>query len=359
MKKIIITITAIIFIIISLFLILPKNSFSENENRYLQEVPAFSVDSLLEGEYIEDLENYMTDHFPLRDIFLTINSNILLFFNQKEINDVYIGDDNYLFLQDKGQGKTDDLINVLNKFDLLYNGQIQLMLVPSSGLINQDKLPEYITYQEQDNRMNLIYESVTIDTIDIRDSLIEGNKTHQMYYKLDHHYTTYGAYYSYLEYCKYNGIEASPLTLDKISSNFKGTLYSKTNLYHYPSDDIYYYPLTKEVTVNYNNEEINTLYFKEHLDTKDQYSYFLDGNHPLMTIETDNANKEEILIIKDSYANSFVPFLTEHYSKIHLIDLRFYNLDVTEYLKENNISNVLILYGINDLDDDPGIYKLK
>jgi len=74
---------------------------------------------------------------------------------------------------------------------------------------------------------------------------------------------------------------------------------------------------------------------------------------------TNEEGNDEILVIKDSYANSFIPFLTNHYNKVHVIDLRFYNTSITEYIKENNIENVLFLYNIQGIDEDLGIYRIK
>ena len=97
-----------------------------------------------------------------------------------------------------------------------------------------------------------------------------------------------------------------------------------------------------------------------YLDTKDKYSLFLNNNNPIIKIKNNDINDgSKILILKDSYANCFVPFLTEHYEEIHVIDARYYRGSMSDYLKENNIDNTLFLYNMNTIDTDTGIYIVK
>jgi len=51
----------------------------------------------------------------------------------------------------------------------------------------------------------------------------------------------------------------------------------------------------------------------------------------------------KIMVIKDSYANAFVPFLTPHYSEIYVVDPRHYKENLIDLVKENNIGEVLVL----------------
>lgn len=365
MKKNLLSIFIIVFILgfsISL-LFIPKKEFSENENRYLEKFPEFSFESLLNGNYISSLETYLTDHFPLRDTFMGIKTKYQLLIGQKLINGIYVGKDEYLFQKYENPINTDKLIGKLNEFYGNNSVNMNIMLVPSSGVINTSKLPDNVSFTNQTETIKYIYDNLKFNGIDVTDSLMLGSKTYDMYYRLDHHWTMYGAYYAYLEFCKVNNIE--PIGIEEfdiktITKEFNGTLYSNSNIYSYTPDkiDVFYYK--NNLTVNYvvSNRITNTLYEDKHLSTKDKYAYFLDANHPLIQI-TNEENDGEILVIKDSYANSFIPFLTNHYNKVHVIDLRFYNMSVTDYIKENNIENVLFLYNIQGIDDDLGIYKIK
>ena len=365
MKKNILSIFVIIFVLgfTFTFIVLPKNEFSENENRYLAKFPEFSFETLLNGEYIKGVENYLADHFPLRDTFMTIKTNYQLLLGQKLINDTYVGKNQYLFQKYDNPINTDKLINKLNEFYSNNDVNMSIILVHSSGVINKDKLPNNVSFDSQLDTIKYIYDSLDFKGIDVTNSLIEGSNKYDMYYRLDHHWTTYGAYYAYLEFCEENNI--TPLNINDfeiktVTDNFNGTLYSKANIYSYKPDKIDVFLNNEKLSVKYvaTNRVTDTLYEDKHLDTKDKYAYFLDANHAL--IEITNGSKEgEILVIKDSYANSFIPFLTNHYNKIHVIDLRFYNGSVTEYIKTNKIDNVLFLYNIQGIDNDTGIYKIK
>lgn len=59
-----------------------------------------------------------------------------------------------------------------------------------------------------------------------------------------------------------------------------------------------------------------------------------------------------LLILRDSYADSLVPFLTDAFSEIHLIDLRYYTGSVKEYIAENAIDRVLLLYSTDNFCSD-------
>lgn len=367
MKNTIITIIVSLMsvILIVLMFMLPKVSFSDNENRYLEKFPTFSFESLFNGSYTEKLKNYTTDHFPFREQFISLKTSFLKLMGQKEINNIYIGENNYLIEKYFSPKERDRIIKILNKFSSsVENTEIDFMLVPTSIVINKDKLPNYVSKSSELDDINYYYSNLKLNNIDVYDALLEGNKKYPMFYKYDHHWTTYGAYYSYVEYCKKNNIEylnINEFKEKKLASDFKGTIYSKLNDFTISGENMYSLYKNNDLTVKYvySSRVTNTLFEDKYLDKKDKYSYFLDNNHPLITItNNDINNNKKLLVIKDSYANSFIPFLTNHYEEIHVIDPRFYNLSISDYIKENSIEKVLILYNINTIDSDTGIISI-
>ena len=64
-------------------------------------------------------------------------------------------------------------------------------------------------------------------------------------------------------------------------------------------------------------------------------------------------------MIKDSFANAFVPFLADSYDNIYMVDLRYFNEDMQAYLKEKNITDILMLYNVSNFVTDRNLYKLK
>lgn len=113
------------------------------------------------------------------------------------------------------------------------------------------------------------------------------------------------------------------------------------------------------LTVTYidTGEVSNSLYNFDYLEEKDKYSLFLDNIHPLTEIENAAADSTgELMLIKDSYANSMVPFLAHHYKKIYVFDTRYYRGSPSSFLSEHKtITDILLLYNLNTLDGDTGI----
>ncbi|MDD2377573.1 MAG: DHHW family protein [Bacilli bacterium] len=367
-KIIVITLSLFIILFTCLFIFSDKLKFSENENRYFQPLPKLTFNNIKKGEYTTKLQNYLSDHFYARNNFMSIKTSYEKLMGKKDINGVYLGKDNYLIEKYDKPLNNDKIIESLNNFYQALNyTNMSLMLVPTSITINADKLPNYVEPYVQLDTIDYIYSNINFNTIDVSKTLKENNKNYQMFYYLDHHWTTYGAYYSYLEYAKNNLIKTIPITdfnITEVANDFNGTLYSKSNDYSRESDRIHLFLYDKykyHVNYVYNKKETDTLYEMSYLDKKDKYAVFLDNNHPLIVITNENIKtKTEIAIIKDSYANNFIPFLVNHFKKVHVIDPRFYKLSIIDYIKENkSIKDVLFLYNINTIDKDNGIVTIN
>lgn len=363
-KFIAITISILILTFSIWFLINDKKVFSENEFRYLQKLPEFSLNNLTSGKYIEELESYFTDHFPLREDFVSLKTKIYEITGQILINDVYIAKNNFLINKFNKPINSDKIIEIINKFK--ENNQelnISIILTPTATSIYENLLPKNnINYSEKD-AINYYYKLLNIKTIDIYDTLIKEKNNYQLFYKTDHHWTSFGAYFAYQEFAKINNIKyynLNELEIKMVNDKFLGTLYSKVFTTNQEKDKIYKINTNNSFTVKYLDKTTNTLYEDKYLKEKDKYSYFLNTNQPIIEIINNNIeSNEELLIIKDSFANSFIPLLANHYKKIHVIDPRYYNLAISDYIKENNINNVLLLYNINNIDTDTGILKLR
>jgi len=363
-----ILISIFIMVFSLLFIFSDKKVFSENENRYLQTFPKLTMKNLKDGSYTSKLQGYLSDHFIGRDTFMSIKTSYEKISGKKEINEVYLAKDNYLIEKYHKAVNNDKIIASLNNlYHELNYINMNLMLVPTSITINKDKLPKNAVTNNQLDTIKYIYDNIEFNTIDIYSTLMEHNKKYQMFYYLDHHWTTYAAYYAYQVYCDNNLLESIPIyefDVKEVTDDFNGTLYSKSNDYSRKSDAITLFLYDKYTySVNYVSKDIikDSLYEMDYLNTKDKYSVFLDNNHPLVVVTNNEVNtKLEIAVIKDSYANSMIPFLANHYKKVHIIDPRFYKLSIAEYIKDKpNIKDMLILYNINTIDEDNGIVTIN
>jgi len=364
-KLIAITISAIILIFSIWFIFNEKKEFSDNEFRYLQKFPELTTKELLNGKYISNLEKYFTDHFPLRENFVSLKTQIYYSAGLNLINDIYIAKDNYLINKFSKPINSDKIINIINTFkDNNQELNISILLSPTTTSIYENLLPKHnINYSEKE-AIDYYYKNLKINNINIYDEMIKQKNNYQLFYKTDHHWTSFGAYIAYKEFLKSqnkNYISLEELEIELVSNEFLGTLYSKVFTKNQEKDKIHKIN-TKEnnFTVKYLTKTTNSLYEEKYLKEKDKYSYFLNTNQGIIEITNNNIDSnDEILIIKDSFANSFIPILANHYKKIHVIDLRYYNLPISNYIKENNIKNVLLLYNINTFDTDTGIITLR
>lgn len=365
-KLITILIVFIILIFNITFIFSKKHDFSSLENRYLEELPKFSFKELFDGYYIKSLENYINDHFPLRNTFMKIKTKTDKILGIKDINNVYLGKD-YL-LERYNEPKNSD--KIIKKLDYLYSNlnyvNMNLMLVPTSISLYNEYLPMFSYIEDELESIKYIYDNIKFDSIDVYNTIKENSKYYEMYYKLDHHWTTYAAYYAYQEYCKTNNIDYISLNkfnIEKVTDSFRGTLYSKVLDDSYKPDSIHIFSLDDtDYTVYYNDtkKETKSLYDYSYLDKKDKYSMFLDNNHSMITITNNKINsKTKLLVIKDSYANSMIPFLVNHYKEVIVVDPRYYKKSIIDYVKDNDIKDILILYNIIGIDTDKGILGIK
>lgn len=365
-RVVVILYCAIILLLAAWFMVSPKKEFSENENRYLAKSPALNGKNILNGDYMEDVSTWLSDHFPMRDFFMGFKSAVEIGTGRRELNGVYVAQEEYL-IEDYAQPVNTERISdtfkrFYDKVDLA-QVDVKLMLIPTAVTVYKDKLPSGAPVLDQMATAQEIYEKSGIPAVDCNTSLVSGAASGQLYYRTDHHWTTYGAYRGYLAYCEAKGL--TPISLEELQSQtvteeFAGTLYSKVNDYNHKKDSITIYENPDDkLTVTYvdTGEVTDSLYNMSYLEVKDKYSMFLNNIHTLVEIENETADSEAVLmLIKDSYANSIVPFLAHHYQKIYVFDTRYYKEGPSKFLSEHEeITDVLLLYNMNTIDTDSGI----
>lgn len=240
------------------------------------------------------------------------------------------------------------------------------MLIPNSIYINQDKLPDYATTYNQKEIINNFYNKLDnkITTIDVADILME-NKDKYIYFKTDHHMTSLGAYLAYTKLCSAMNIEAEDLSNFEhktVSTSFLGTFDSKAQVPNQEKDQIEIYLNEKNTNIKsaeYDNETTDSIFNTEYLDKKDKYSYFLNGNNAKVVVKTNVENGKKLLVIKDSYAHIMAQFLCQNFEEIHFLDPRYYKAPLTDYITQNNITEVLFLYNTSNLVSDLGILSIQ
>ncbi|MEK4485114.1 DHHW family protein [Psychrobacillus sp. FSL H8-0484] len=363
-----------LFLVALFFFILPRERFSELENRYLQASPHLTWDNLMSKEYAEEAERFVTDHFPFRDEWLWIKSTVEQFRLQQENNSIYKGKDGYLlekFLEPdytKIQQYTDSV-------NLFVSNQSQVnmtfMLVPTSIGLYPERLP-WLAPSYPQKKVNQFFEDQLLNEITFMNGFqfLEPHATDPIYYRTDHHWTTYGAYLAYVAYAEQKGwdpLSKKDFQIQTVSNSFLGSYHTRSQFNGITPDTIEAYiprePTHTKMYIADTNETITGMYDTSFLAKKDQYSYFLGGVHALMKLTTElesrQIEQDKLLILKDSYAHSLIPFLTRNVPEIHVIDIRYYNGSITEYLTKNEINDVLFLFNTSTLVSDSALLKLN
>ena len=335
----------------------PKRSYSDLERRTLSQFPKFSLSQLVKNQWTSDYDSYTKDQVAFRDFWMKSQSlSESLLFQKVEIGGALIGNNNALFT--KMFGLTDLETKLLNKNTTLvknfvekYPGNVTLLLAPSASLIYSDVLPTDTPMLDENSYLDNLFATVGTDhVLDLR-STFNANKDQYLYYNTDHHWTTHGAYLAYLEFCKQKGLTPMQVSESDFTnvSDFIGTTYSKALYWKTKPDTLSYLDLPNRMTVwnidaNLNLTENFTsgLYDTEKLNTSDKYAMFLYGNNGYSTIEGNGEGS--ILVVKDSYANSFVPFLCENYARIGVIDPRGYKLSIAQLAEQEGYDDILLLF---------------
>ena len=363
-------------------LIIKDREFSPNENRYLSETPELSWDNILSGKFQDGLEDYLRDQVCFRDGWITVKTGIQKACGDTDIGGAYVGKDGYDFEkitpEDVDEKQVDRNIKAVEDYfmtasETIDKQKLSFLLVPTSGLVMQEKLPKNARLFDQAKYIDQVQKAMKdYNFVDVRDTLMDHNEEY-IYYKTDHHWTSAGACLAYEVWSEHTGGEAEKkdeLAENVVSDKFRGSLYSKILDADSAYDEIWTYGLQKDeafgskdctVTID-EKQQLDSIYDDEKLQEKDKYAYFLGGNYGQVHIQNQKAASKakgkNILIIKDSFANSFVPFVTQDYENIYMVDLRYYNGDMKAYLQEHEITDVLVLYNISNFISDRNLHKL-
>lgn len=332
--------------------ILPKKSFSEKENRSLEQMPSPSVQNVIDGSYFEQLGIFYRDQFPLRDGFTSLCSLSEKSIGKMETNGVITTKDGICVALPEGAStnriqKNLDAISALAK-----QKEVHLYVPPRSFDVFEDKLPKLYPKEEDKTVTELLEGDTLTDFLELKEIANE-----EYYYKTDHHWTTKGAYLAYTQICERMGIAAyseNYFIKETVADNFRGTSASKSGLPNWliSEDTVTLYRYKEDGAFTVENRETKEskkgFYDYSALDTADKYRVFLGGNYSHLSIRGEG-ERQKLLLIKDSFANSVIPFLALHFD-IEIIDPRYCPKGyLNEQLEREDIDNTLVLMGFDTL----------
>ena len=354
-------------------LVWPKRDMIELENRKAAQFPAFSVEALLDGRWQSGFARWMQDQFLLRDAWInTQRAADEIVFQKAEEGGILLGKDQWMFtklftIDDATRQQTAKNVQAVAEFAARYPGKVTFLLAPSASVIYPEALPTGAPMADENALLDDIFAQVgeSAAVIDLREPFT-ARRDEYLYFKTDHHWTTNGAYRAYEQFCALKGL--TPFDRDAHEAvtveGFQGTHYSATRLWNVKNDTITYYPLPNQMTIynitgeaQYEPMTTENLINTDKFATRDKYAAFLDGNNGYSVIEGDGEGS--ILVVKDSYANSFIPYLTANYEKIGVVDFRNFKYGLDSTIEHEGYDELLILYNFQTFIADTDLIYIS
>ena len=353
----------------------PDRTVSELENTTLTQRPKVTAQILSSAglnRFFNDYTQYTKDQIPGRDAWISLQSFVETALLQKtQSGGILLGDKGQMFDRTYGLVSSEERtlprnIAAVASLAARCPGKVYVMVAPAASSIYPERVPAHAPLLQEESYLGQIQAAVEQAGgvyLPLEDAL-SAHKDEYIYYRTDHHWTTQGAYYAYSELCSALGLEpfdrAAHTAVDV--PDFYGTFYSRARTWNAQPDTLTYYDLDNPLTIYTvtgpgmpTEGQTTGLYDLDKLDVYDKYAAFLHGNNGLSRVEGDGEGR--ILVIKDSYANSFVPFLTANYAQIDVVDLRNYNYGLDALIAENGYDQILVLYSFDSFKSDPYLYR--
>ena len=335
--------------------------FSENENKKLAKFPEVSIESFRDETLMNGIEDWFSDRFFGREDWIRVKNGTERFIGKTDVNGIYTADNRMIEIwggfDQEYVGKS---LKAINTFAEKHPDKpMYFLLAPTSQEVYSGLFPQGAPVGSQTALFEYCRDNLAgITAINV----IPTMKTHSsdyIYYRTDHHWTTFGAYLAYYDAAKAMGFKPSELNefdIEHASDSFRGTLYSRTLDDGVTPDVIDYYHLrgAGDIKLTIGENTYDSLYFRDFLKVKDKYSSFLGQNSPQMDITT-GAEGPSLLIFKDSYAHCMIPFLTAHFSRITVLDMRYIKDGVSNHVNVDDYDSVLFVYNAITFSQDRDI----
>lgn len=332
---------------------LPHGEVSYEENRKLAPLPSLSAKALCDGSFFEELSDFYSDNLPMRKEFGGLYSAFELALGKRQTNGVIVLEDGRLIQRSERYAKIyGENLSALDDAKSIYRDRISIFTVPNA----QDVFASLVPLS--DGKLYREDYSPPTESIGSRFCLAieRPDRSARCYYRTDHHWTTFGAYEGYLAICEEFGIEAfrkEDFEVESLSEGFYGSAFRASALPRAAvardTVELWRYAGDEELQITLEGKKSIALYDLDALAMPDKYLVFLGGNYPFVSVKAQNAERERLLVIKDSFANSIVPFLARHYD-IDLADPRYANSAfIKDLLDSDAYDRILVLCSTDTL----------
>ena len=354
----------LLFVFMLVNIAVPDREISEEENRVLETRPSLSMGTVMNGDFMEQWENYQSDQFAGRDFWRSFKVALDRLGGARMENRVYIGKHGQLMeeIEVPDDGQLEANLSAIRQFTEDWPDiRTTVMLIPDAACILSDSLPAFAAVEDQRQLFGVaeqrLGDSVNwVDTV----SILNNHTSDKLYYKTDHHWTTQAAFYVFRESASSLGIEGEVgdgFVSYTVSDDFNGVLAAKSGIGLSEKETIDIYAPTQgddDVVLSYVDEgrKTTSLYDSSKLETRDQYSVFLGGNASVIDIKTVSSSQKRLLVLKDSFANCFIPFLAPYYREIVVVDPRYCSGTMEDIMDTYRITDALVLYSGNTFFTD-------
>ncbi|MBQ2959968.1 MAG: hypothetical protein IJE09_01930 [Oscillospiraceae bacterium] len=332
------------------FCLVPTKSFSESERRLLQQTPEISLESIMDGSFMDEFEAFAQDQFPLRDSFRGLKSQFALKLLQQ-------GDNNGLYISAGHISKLDGPLNekmldhAAGRFESIYakylkdtSCRVWFSMIPDKNyFIAPEAGRPYLDFEELESYM--LKKADYMQYIPIAQLLETGD-----YYRSDSHWRQERIEDIAETICKAMGTaNLGEHEIVPVLQDFHG-VYSGQLANSSISDRIFYATndTIRACTVtSYDSGSPKAVpfYDMEAATGRDPYEMFLNGADALLVIENHSANTgRELIIFRDSFGSSLAPLLIESYDKITLVDIRYIQSAMLDQFISFDKQDVLFIY---------------
>ncbi len=268
-------------------------------------------------------------------------------------NNILIVKDRGLMLYGGSKSNAERYANIVNQYKQELGSQVNVYSLVAPTAVSY-YLPEKYRSYTASEKDTISYLNTFLNGIVPVDaySILEEHKNEPIYSRTDHHWQPLGAYYAAKAFAASAGVPFAELSAYETVQldGYVGTLYGYTNNAVFkdnPEPFVYYKP-TNNITTTYfdpdmtNGREASLMLPNvEKLPSTSWYLVFMGGDERITRVTTDCTNGRRLLIIKDSYGNALVPCLTQSFSEIWVVDMRYFEPSVIDFAEEYAITDVL------------------
>ena len=266
----------------------------------------------------------------------------------------------YSYVDSTAKKYADNVNAVADK--LAGKANVYMLPIPlSSGISLPDELygKDIFADQKAAEQKIIGYMNGNVKSVALYDALL-AHRTEYIYFRTDHHWTATGAYYAYEQFCKAKGITPTPISSYKVDEydGFLGTFYRDSSqnatMGANPDKVVAYHPLSTEATLDYGDSENASLtrgkiiYDESDAPASLKYGAFITGDNAYSIINNpDVTNGSSCIVVKESFGNAFVPFLTDHYQTIYVLDYRYWKGSISQFAQSKGVQDVLFVNNLS------------